>query len=123
MPFAKLVIIQPGRASRKLIVDSNLVTIGRALDNVIALESASNVRVIALEIEASGDTVAIFDLDSRNGTTINDEPVKERQLKMAILSAYAGGSTLFEFHLSDIPWETREADEAPEQDNLVDAHR
>lgn len=119
MPFAKLVIIQPGRASRELIVDSNLVTIGRALDNVITLETDSNVSRYHAEIEASGDTLTIFDLDSRNGTTVNDEPVKERQLQDGDLIC-VGGSTIIEFHLSEVPWKTREAEESQEQDNLID---
>ena len=111
--FAKLVIIQPGHASRELVVDTDVVTVGRAFDNLIALESDSNVSRYHAEIEASRDTFTIFDLDSRNGTTVNDEPVKERRLHDEDLICL-GGSTIIEFHLSDVPWDAVESQVAPE---------
>ncbi len=108
MPFAKLVIIQPGHASRELKVESELVTIGRALDNVVALEDDSNVSRYHAEIETRGDTFWLIDLRSSNGTTANDQPVDlERQLEDGDLVC-VGGSTMIEFHVSEIPWEARE---------------
>lgn len=107
MAFAKLVVIQPARPSRELIVDTDLVTIGRALDNVIALEDDSNVSRYHAELERRGDAYWLFDLDSRNGTTVNDEPVQpERQLQDGDLIG-VGGSAVIEFHLSDVPWDVR----------------
>ena len=120
MAFAKLVIIQSGRASRELIVDSEAVTIGRALDNMIALEGDQNASRYHAEIEARGDTLTIFDLESRNGTTVNDEPVQEQELHDGDLIC-VGGSTIIEVHLSDVPWETVQAQPAQESEAPFEA--
>ena len=64
MSFAKLVIIQPGHASRELKVEDGLVTIGRALDNSIALEDDSNVSRYHAEIESRGDKFWLIELGS-----------------------------------------------------------
>src|SRR5438094_2256911 len=107
MSFAKLVIIQPGHASRELKVEDGLVTIGRALDNSIALEDDSNVSRYHAEIERRGHEFWLIELGSSNGTTLNDRTVdSDRQLEDGDLICL-GGSTMIEFHLSDIPWETR----------------
>jgi len=125
MRFAKLIIIQPGHASRELKVENELVTIGRALDNVVALENDSNASRHHAEIEMRGDTFLLFDLGSSNGTTINDQPVDfERQLEDGDLIC-VGGSTMIEFRVSDIPWEAREVrDQEPlaEQSEIGASH-
>ncbi len=83
MSFAKLVIIQPGHASRELRVESEVVTIGRALDNTVALEEDSNVSRYHAEIEKRGDTFWLIELGSSNGTTLNDRPVdSDQQLRI-----------------------------------------
>ena len=108
MPFAKLVIIQPGHASRELRVETDLVTIGRALDNLIALEDDSNISRYHAEIDLRIDDFWVVDLGSRNGTTVNDQPIElERQLKDGDLIC-VGGSTMIEFHLSETPFEASE---------------
>jgi hypothetical protein len=108
MPFAKLVIIQPGHASRELKVETDLVTVGRALDNLIALEDDSNVSRYHAEIESRSGDFWVVDLQSRNGTTVNDQAIDlERQLEDGDLISI-GGSSMIEFHLSEIPWEARE---------------
>lgn len=122
MPFAKLVVIQPGHAARELMVQTDVVSFGRALDNLIPLEDDSGVSRYHAEIEATGDSFTIFDLDSRNGTTVNDEPIKERQLQDGDLICL-GGSTIVEFHLSDTPWEAREARQLPEQDSSANVRQ
>src|SRR6184192_3374910 len=82
MSFAKLVIIQPGHASRELKVEDGLVTIGRALDNSVALEDDSNVSRYHAEIERRGDKFWLIELGSSNGTTLNDRTVdSDRQLE------------------------------------------
>src|SRR3989442_5828204 len=107
MSFAKLVIIQPGHASRELKVEDGLVTIGRALDNSVALEDDSNVSRYHAEIERRGDKFWLIELGSSNGTTLNDRAGDlDQQLEDGDLIC-VGGSTMIEFHLSDIPWETR----------------
>jgi hypothetical protein len=106
MSFAKLVIIQPGHASRELKVEQELLTIGRALDNTVALEDDSNVSRYHIEIESRGDAFWLLDLGSSNGTTVNDQPVDlERKLIDGDLISL-GGSTIIEFHLRDTPYET-----------------
>ena len=113
MAFAKLVVIQPGRPSRELYVDTDLVTIGRALDNVVALDDDANVSRYHAELERHGDAFLLFDLDTVNGTTVNDQPVQsERVLNDGDLISL-GGSTIIEFHLSDVPWETRVVEPEP----------
>jgi pSer/pThr/pTyr-binding forkhead associated (FHA) protein len=108
MPFAKLVIIQPGHASRELKVETDLVTIGRALDNLIALEDDSNVSRYHAELESRSGDFWLVDLESRNGTTVNDQAIDlERQLEDGDLICI-GGSSMIEFHLSEIPWESHE---------------
>jgi hypothetical protein len=108
MPFAKLVIIQPGHASRELRVETDLVTIGRALDNLIALEDDSNISRYHAEIDLRIDDFWVVDLGSRNGTTVNDQRVElERQLNDGDLIC-VGGSTMIEFHLSETPFEASE---------------
>ena len=126
MSFAKLVIIQPGHASRELKVEDGLVTMGRALDNSIALEDDSNVSRYHAEIERRGDEFWLIELGSSNGTTLNDRTVdSDRQLEDGDLICL-GGSTMIEFHLSDIPWETRAEREdrhyeAPSQPSQIPA--
>ena len=108
MPFAKLVIIQPGHVSRELKVETDLVTIGRALDNLIPLEDDSNVSRYHAEIDLRIDNFWVVDLGSRNGTTVNDQAIElERQLFDGDLIS-VGGTTMIEFHLSETPWEARE---------------
>src|SRR5438045_478496 len=108
MPFAKLVIIQPGHPSRELKVETDLVTVGRALDNMIALEDDSNVSRYHAEIESRSGDFWVADLGSRNGTTVNDQAIDlERQLEDGDLIC-VGGSTMIEFHLSETPWEAPE---------------
>jgi hypothetical protein len=113
MSFAKLVIIQPGHASRELKVETDLVTIGRALDNLIALEDDSNISRYHAEIDSRSGDFWVVDLGSRNGTTLNDQTIDlERQLKDGDLIC-VGGSTMIEFHLSETPWDASE-EVAPE---------
>jgi len=112
MPFAKLVIIQPGHASRELKVETDLVTVGRALDNLIALEDDSNVSRYHAEIESRSGDFWVADLQSRNGTTVNDQAIDlERQLEDGDFICI-GGSSMIEFHLSENPWEAREESRA-----------
>lgn len=118
MPFAKLFIIQSGHASREFDVESDLVTIGRALDNSVALEHDSNVSRYHAEIERRGDTFWLVDLGSSNGSTVNDQPLQlEQQLDNGDLICL-GGSTTIEFRVSDFPLDQQEA---PQQEEIVEA--
>jgi len=104
MPYALLVIIQPGHATREFEVGDEVVAVGRALDNTICLDGDTNVSRYHAEIEKRGDIFWLLDLGSSNGTTVNDVPVEfERQLQDGDLIS-VGGSTVIELHLSDTSW-------------------
>ena len=55
----------------------DIVTIGRDTDNVITIADGSVSRHHA-EIKSHGGIYTLRDLDSANGTTLNDEPITER---------------------------------------------
>ncbi|HAF22537.1 MAG TPA: hypothetical protein DCK93_06420 [Blastocatellia bacterium] len=108
MSFAKFIVIQPGYATREVLLDRGLVTIGRALDNTISLEDDSNVSRYHAEIEKRGEEFWVSDLGSSNGTTVNDVVVElDQPLQNGDLIG-VGGSTIIEFHLSNTPWVTEE---------------
>src|SRR5947209_18773152 len=100
MSFAKLVIIQPGHASRELKVEDGLVTMGRALDNSVALEEDSNVSRYHAGIERRGDKFWLIELGRSNGTTLNDRAVDcDRQFEDGDLNCL-GRSSMIEHNLS-----------------------
>src|ERR687888_459599 len=101
MPNAMLIIIPPSRVTREVEISSDKVTsIGRALDNTICIEADSNVSRYHAEIEAQGNDFWIYDLDSANGTTVNDEPIgKEGRVLADGDMISVGGETIIEFHL------------------------
>src|SRR6266851_5931493 len=101
MSFAKFIVIQPGQATREIPFDTDLVAIGRALDNTISLEDDANVSRYHAEIEKRGTEFWVIDLDSSNGTTVNDQPIELEQLLRDGDLIGIGGSTIIEFHLSD----------------------
>ncbi|HKR11900.1 MAG TPA: FHA domain-containing protein [Pyrinomonadaceae bacterium] len=103
MSFVKLIILQPGRSVQDFEVLSDLTSIGRALDNTIALEEDTNVSRYHAEIEKRGAGFYLIDLSSSNGTTLNDEPIEEALLRDNDVICL-GGSTLIEFYESDSPW-------------------
>jgi pSer/pThr/pTyr-binding forkhead associated (FHA) protein len=101
MAIPQLVIIQPGHASREFRLETEIVTMGRALDNDISLPDDSNISRYHAEIEKRGDSYWLIDLGSSNGSTINDGPIElERPLEDGDLICL-GGSTIIEFHVSD----------------------
>ncbi len=123
MTFAKLTIIQPGHASWELEIGDELVSIGRALDNTICLESDTNVSRYHAEIEKRGESFWVADLSSSNGTTVNDERVEiERELSDGALIGI-GGSTLIELHLSDTPWRHQQVGYTSKPANAPEAAR
>ncbi|HXD33104.1 MAG TPA: FHA domain-containing protein [Pyrinomonadaceae bacterium] len=116
MNFAKLIVLQPGRATRELEILDDRITIGRAADNTVALEGDTNVSRYHGEIEKRGDEFYLIDLGSSNGTTVNDEPIGVEQTLRNEDLICVGGSTLIEFHLSDYPWRV-ENDDYPQPVN------
>jgi hypothetical protein len=100
MPDATLIIIPPSQVAREIEISSdNITSIGRALDNTICIEGDSNVSRYHAEIEARGNDFWVYDLDSANGTTVNDEPVGEGRVLAGGDLISVGGETVIEFHL------------------------
>ena len=105
MPFAKFIVIQPGHATREVLLDDGVVTIGRALDNTIALEDDFDVSRYHAEIEEREGEFWVVDLGSSNGTTVNDVPVEfDHPLRDGDLIG-VGGSAMVEIHLSESKWQ------------------
>jgi hypothetical protein len=101
------------------------ISIGRALDNTLALDGDTNVSRYHVEIEKRGDDFYLIDLGSSNGTTVNDEPIGEESLRNEDLICL-GGSTLIEFyelnspsHLSHEDHEEYVSEPAPAQSSFT----
>jgi predicted component of type VI protein secretion system len=78
--MAKLVVFSEGLTGRSCDLNADRITVGRADDNAFAIPEAS-VSSHHCELLKRGNEFFIKDLDSTNGTFINDEPVKEAALK------------------------------------------
>lgn len=107
MSKPQLIISQPGQRTRRVEIEKNLVSIGRKTDNTIALEGDTSVSKYHAVIELRDDGFWLSDLDSRNGTTVNEQPVRtEYKLTNGDLICVGGQSTV-EFLLpatgADVP--------------------
>jgi len=65
---------------REIKIDSDVTTFGRGSDNFVSLAEDTNVSRYHAEIERRGDDFWLIDLESSNGTTVNDEPLKGEKL-------------------------------------------
>jgi FHA domain len=100
MSTAKLIVSQPGRRSRSIELQTSTTSIGRRPDNTLCLEGDDRVSKYHAIIENRNGEYWISDLSSRNGTTVNDEPIShERKLNNDDIICVGGASTL-EFQLS-----------------------
>ena len=77
--MAKLVVTTEGFGGRVLEVSSEKVTVGRLDDNKFCLAEPS-VSSHHCELVLKGDEILVKDLNSTNGTTVNNAPVQEWQL-------------------------------------------
>ena len=78
------------------------VSIGRAFDNVIPLDETCVSRYHAM-IEPRSGECWLADLNSRNGTTVNGDPIKsERKLRNGDVIGFGGGA-LLEFQARESP--------------------
>lgn len=97
MPNAKLKINEFGQEPLEIEIKSGLITLGRAPDNAVALVSDSNVSRYHAEIERRGDNFYLVDLNSRNGTFVNDEPIEgERRLQEGDKISLGGDDSIVE---------------------------
>jgi len=72
----KLIVTLPDGSSVTHELSEDTTTVGRTADNVIQIEDAS-VSSHHAEFLAFGDKHALKDLDSTNGTRVNDKPFSE----------------------------------------------
>ena len=78
--MAKLVILNQGMAGRTFDLNIERTTVGRVEDNTFQITDAS-VSSHHAEILLRGTDIVIRDLNSTNGTFINNEPISEVILK------------------------------------------
>ena len=72
-----------------------LISIGRASDNTIVVEDPS-VSGRHAQLERSGETYRLRDLDSTNGTRVNGIPIKETALRFDDRVRFGGVEARFE---------------------------
>lgn len=102
MPNVKLKINEFGQEPLEIEIKSGLITLGRAPDNAVALVSDSNVSRYHAEIERRGDNFYLVDLNSRNGTFVNDDPVEgERRLQEGDKISLGGDDSIIEILFAD----------------------
>jgi hypothetical protein len=102
MSNAKLKINEFGQEPLEIEIKSGLITLGRAPDNAVALVSDSNVSRYHAEIERRGDNFYLVDLNSRNGTFVNDEPIEgERRLQDSDKISLGGDDSIIEILFGD----------------------
>lgn len=95
MSKARLIVAEKKQNPREIEISGGLITIGRAPDNVVSLMSDSNVSRYHAQIELRGENFYLSDLNSSNGTTLNDEPVKsEKKLQPNDQISFGGESFL-----------------------------
>ena len=75
-PRHHLVILQPESAARRVALPAGAMTIGRSLPSGLLLEGAEVSRAHC-RIDVDGDDVSVTDLNSTNGTFVDNERVAE----------------------------------------------
>lgn len=78
--MAKLVVVTEGLAATSFELKSERTTIGRLEDNAFQL-AESSVSGHHCEVVLSGDEVVVRDLNSTNGTFINDKQISQQAIK------------------------------------------
>ncbi len=76
----KLIITTEAQGKIGYEFTENLITIGRAPDNMIVVEDPS-VSSRHAHLELSGDSYRLKDLESTNGTRVNGHPITETALR------------------------------------------
>lgn len=81
--MARLVQLVDGVAANKFALDDERVAIGRGPNNVVIIDDLSvSVSHAVVERTGEGESAEYFvrDLDSTNGTFVNEEPITHRRL-------------------------------------------
>jgi hypothetical protein len=84
---------------RTFIVPPGTTSIGRAAENDIVLDSPDVSRRHA-RIECGPDSIRVFDLNSTNGTRVNDEPIRVADVDNRDVIAFGGQRMTIEIHSS-----------------------
>lgn len=85
--MAILILLDDGVASTKFPLDKDTLSVGRGMDNEITIDdiavSSRHCRIFRQAVDSERDiyAYAIEDLDSTNGTFINDQQIKRQQLR------------------------------------------
>ena len=95
MSLAKLVISEPFKPSKHVLIDSNPFIIGRTEDCQLILNHSS-ISKQHVEIHFNGDHYFVQDLKSKNGTLVNGLPITEAPLKDHDLITIAGCDLTFQ---------------------------
>jgi Nif-specific regulatory protein len=90
----KLVALSGPRAGETFPLDKNLITLGRDSGNDVVVD-ADWISRKHCEIRKSSEGYTLVDLDSHNGTAVNDVPIKERLLQGGDRVMLPGASFLF----------------------------
>ena len=99
MAKAILIINQPGVGIRQVDFAGEVVSIGRADDNTISIVGDSNVSRYHTIIEARNNGYWVNDLNSSNGTSLNDKPIEIECMLHDGDIINVGGTTKIEFQL------------------------
>ncbi len=75
---ASLVVLGADPGTKRFVLGSKVTTVGREAADIVIADDAISSR--HCEIEARGEKFYLHDLDSSNGTLVNDEPVRSVQL-------------------------------------------
>jgi FHA domain-containing protein len=95
MPYATLIVSQPGRETVRVELSDGVASIGRAEGNSIRLKYDRNVSRRHAEITLREDGYWLSDLTTRNGTTVNGSFVEnEHKLVSGDVIGLGGTSTL-----------------------------
>lgn len=91
MAKAKLIV----NDEQEIEADGDVISIGRASDNVISLSTDTNISRYHAEIEKRGDEFWLIELGSSNGTTLNgDNVTSEKVLKDGDVIVLGGSSEI-----------------------------
>ena len=91
----KLIITTQSQGKIGYEFTEDVITIGRAPDNMIVIDDGS-VSSRHAQMERTGDTYTLKDLGSTNGTRVNGIPVKEQALRFDDRVRFGGVESRFE---------------------------
>ncbi len=91
----KLIIITQAQGKIGYEFTEDVISIGRAPDNMIVIDDGS-VSSRHAQMERSGDSYTLTDLESTNGTRVNGIPIKEQALRFDDRIRFGGVESRFE---------------------------